>query len=104
MAKKKTRPQGTSQTNGESPDRSDLPEENVVLRTSPKLSAGQYVVLNAVFIAFCIVQLLIVKLFIHDTRGMYFFFGLLIAGMALVSVFDFLFDRMNKPPAETPES
>lgn len=63
-------------------------------------SIGEYVLLNAVFDAFCLLQLLLVRVFLKETRGLYFFFALLMIGFLLVSVFDYLYDRFG--PADEP--
>ena len=51
-------------------------------------SIGEYVLLNVVFDAFCLLQLLLVRVFLRDTRGLYFFFALLMIGFLLVTIFD----------------
>ena len=66
---------------------------------NPELfSIKQYLVMNLVFDAFCILQLIIVKIVIRETRGLYFFFGLLMLGFLVVSIFDYVYDRyIDKP-------
>ncbi|MCX7625506.1 MAG: hypothetical protein N2Z21_04775 [Candidatus Sumerlaeaceae bacterium] len=59
------------------------------------LSFREYLMLNLVFDVFCVVQLILARLFIRETRGMYFFFGILIIGFFLVSMFDYLYERMQ---------
>lgn len=58
-----------------------------------KFTVRQYVLMNLLFLAFCVIQLLLARYFIRETRGLYFFFGLLASGFAAVSVFDYLYDR-----------
>lgn len=54
--------------------------------------------MNLLFDAFCILQLVIVKVVIRETRGLYFFFGLLMLGFLVVSIFDYVYDRyIDKP-------
>ncbi len=53
-----------------------------------------YILLNVLFDVFCIVQLVLARLFIRETRGLYFFFGMLIVGFLLVSLFDYAYDRL----------
>ena len=64
----------------------------------PALSAPvdlvDYALLNGIFIAFCMVQLVIVRMLLPDMLGLYFFFGFLIVAFALVSVFDYLAGRI----------
>jgi hypothetical protein len=66
---------------------------------NPELfSLKQYLLMNVIFDVFCILQLVIVKLVIHETRGLYFFFGLLMLGFLAVSIFDYVYDRyIDKP-------
>ena len=54
----------------------------------------EYLLLNIVFDAFCVLQLGLVSLFLRETRGVFFFFCLLMAGFFVVSVFDYLYDRV----------
>jgi hypothetical protein len=62
-----------------------------------RFSIAQYAIMNAVFAAFLLIQLVLVQVFVRETRGLYFFFGLLMAGFVLVSVFDYLYDRYLAP-------
>lgn len=66
---------------------------------NPELfSLKQYLLMNAIFDAFCIAQLIIVKVVIRETRGLYFFFALLMLGFLAVSIFDYVYDRyIDKP-------
>lgn len=50
--------------------------------------------MNGVFIAFCILQLLFIRITLNEVKGLYFFFGLLIVGFAVVSVYDYIYDRI----------
>lgn len=62
-----------------------------------RFTIAQYAVMNALFAAFLVIQLVLVQVFVRETRGLYFFFGLLMAGFLLVSVFDYLYDRYLAP-------
>ncbi len=62
-------------------------------------SVAQYALLNGVFIAFCALLLLLVRVVLRETQGLYFFFGLMVAGFFLVSVFDYAYDRLAAPPS-----
>lgn len=57
-----------------------------------------YLLLNVLFDAFCIAALVVVRITVHETRGLYFFFGLLMFGFFAVSVFDYLYDRHASRP------
>lgn len=62
-----------------------------------RFTLAQYAVMNAVFAVFLVIQMVLVQVFVRETRGLYFFFGLLMAGFVLVSVFDYLYDRYLAP-------
>ena len=66
----------------------------VELAPERRFSIREYVLLNVIFDAFCLLQLLLVRVFLSETRGLYFFFALLMIGFLLVSVFDYFYDRM----------
>lgn len=59
-----------------------------------KLTVKGYVLLNLIFDAFCIFQLLFIRFTMHETRGLYFFFGLLMVGFFVVSIYDYVYDRL----------
>lgn len=59
-----------------------------------RLSLRSYLLMNGVFIAFCILQLLFIRITLNEVKGLYFFFGLLIVGFAVVSVYDYIYDRI----------
>ena len=71
------------------------------VRKGRRFPVRQYVLINLVFYIFCIVQLLPVQFVLRETRGLYFFFGLLMFGFLVVSVFDFLYDRYMTQPDES---
>jgi hypothetical protein len=61
------------------------------------LTVFQYLVLNAVFYAFCLLVLGIVSLTLQETRGLWYFFGLIMVSFSVVSIYDFLYDRLSRP-------
>jgi hypothetical protein len=61
-------------------------------------SIKEYILLNVIFDAFCLLQLLLVRLFLGESRGLYFFFALLMIGFLFVSIFDYLYDRVTARP------
>ena len=67
-------------------------------------SARQYLMMNAAFALFCIVQLVVVRLVLGDSQGLYFFFALMVAGFAAVSLFDYIYDRTAGAQPRQPES
>jgi len=85
--------------------RADAPQATPAPRPSPRkesasreaaesrIALRDYILLNLFFDVFCVVQLVLVRLFIRETRGMYFFFVMLMLGFLIVSVFDFFYER-----------
>jgi len=59
----------------------------------PLFPVRGYVILNVVFWAFCIVEILIIRWWLRDIQGVIFFFALLAIGFTLVSIYDALYDR-----------
>lgn len=70
-------------------------------RVDRLFSVREYLLLNVIFDAFCVLQLVLVRLFLRETRGLYFFFGLIMIGFLLVSIFDYFYDRMSVRTADT---
>ncbi len=69
--------------------------------SSNRLGFNDYLMLNLVFFAFCIIQLIIVRLLLPDFAGLYFFFGFLMCAFSVASVFDFLCEKLDVgAPAE----
>ena len=66
-----------------------------------KLTLKGYVILNVLFDAFCVFQLLFIRFTLHETRGLYFFFGLLMIGFLVVSIYDYVYDRLVPATPET---
>lgn len=56
---------------------------------SDKVGLYDYILMNGVFAAFCLLQLVIVRVILPNSLGLTFFFGFLIVGFAVVSVFDY---------------
>ena len=73
-------------------------------RPAPAFRVKHYLAWIGLVIAFCVVQLLVVRFVLGETQGVYFFFSLLVTGFVLVSVFDYLYDRHIDPPAREPEA
>jgi hypothetical protein len=71
----------------------------------PRLfTVREYLFLNLLFDAFCIAQLVLARALIRETRGLYFFFGLLMVGFLVVSIFDYVYDRAVGSHAARQES
>ena len=73
-------------------------------RPAPAFRVKHYLAWIGLVIAFCVVQLLVVRFVLGETQGVYFFFSLLVTGFVLVSVFDYLYDRHIDRPAREPEA
>ena len=73
-------------------------------RQGHRFGAAFYLVANLVFMAFCALQLVIVKAVIGETQGLYFFFAVLVIGFLLVSLFDYSYDRFIDSPSRETES
>lgn len=73
-------------------------------RQGHRFGAAFYLVANLVFMAFCALQLVLVKAVIGETQGLYFFFAVLVIGFLLVSVFDYSYDRFIDSPNRETES
>ncbi|MCX7019173.1 MAG: hypothetical protein WCK47_05440 [bacterium] len=94
MAKKRRKPEGAEQR-AEAAQRPDVRQPDTPADEIPsrRFSFREYLLLNVIFDVFCLVQLVLVAVILRESRGLYFFFGLLMVGFALVSVFDGLYDR-----------
>jgi hypothetical protein len=106
MAKKKRRDDASSAPASAAPavvEPAAAGGAEVAVAGTDLFSVKQYVLLNVVFDAFCILQLVLCRVFIRETRGLYFFFGLLMIGFLLVSVFDYVYDRLATRPVATPK-
>jgi hypothetical protein len=102
MARKPRKEQGAVPPPAESG--SEAPSPAPSAQTDAVFSARQYLLMNAAFALFCILQLVVVRLALGESQGLYFFFGLLIAGFAAISVFDYVYDRTAGEPSGRSES
>ena len=59
------------------------------------LGLVDYVLLNIVFIAFCLLQWGLLSVVMNDMPGLMFFFVFIMLGFVLVSVFDFFSCRLT---------
>ena len=64
------------------------------------LSLKNYVILNLIFWAYCAVQLLVLKWLLRDVAGLYFFFAVLAVAFTVVSIYDYLYERLAKEPGD----
>jgi hypothetical protein len=53
-----------------------------------------YIILNVIFWLFCILQMGALKWLYRDAMGIIFFFIFLPVGFTLVSIYDYVFDRI----------
>ena len=53
-----------------------------------------YIILNLIFWAFCIIQMLALRWIFKDSICIYFFFTVLGAGFTIASFFDYFYDRI----------
>lgn len=63
---------------------------------SSLFTVKDYLIVNAIFMFFCALQLLFIKIFVKDLAGVLFFFAVLIVGFMIVSVFDYVCDRSSR--------
>ena len=63
-------------------------------RPNGRFPLRSYILMNVLFDGFCFFNLLFIRQTLRETRGLYFFFGLLMVGFFLVSLYDYLFDRV----------
>jgi hypothetical protein len=52
--------------------------------------------MNALFYTVCILILLAIRLTLQETRGLWYFFALIMASFTIVSIYDFAFDRLSR--------
>ncbi len=60
---------------------------------SRRCTIKEYIIMNLIFDGFILAQAALVMSFMRETRGLYFFFGLLMVAFFFVSVFDYVYDR-----------
>lgn len=70
---------------------------------APRFGLGSYVLFNVIFDAFCLLQLLLVRVVLGEQRGLYFFFALLMVAFLIVSIYDYLYDRYVDPVPDAAE-
>jgi len=86
-----------SENKSEEPLRSEDSEKE------PLFPVRGYILLNILFWAFCIVEVLIIRWWLKDIQGIVFFFGLLAIGFTLVSIYDGVYDRMTARSRSNPD-
>ena len=64
----------------------------------PRVSFMGYVILNLIFWAYCALQLLVLKWLLRDIAGLYIFFAILAIAFTIVSLYDFIYDRLSSVP------
>lgn len=70
-----------------------------------RFTAFEYLVVNALFWVFCLVNLLVAKWFMGETTGLFFFFGVMALGFTAACVISYLHDRFYRddlPETESP--
>jgi len=78
----------------------------IVLEPDPeRFTALEYLVVNAAFWLFCLVNLLVAKWFMGEATGLYFFFGVMALGFSVACLLSYLHDRFYEddlPGQESP--
>lgn len=78
----------------------------IVLEADPeRFTALEYLVVNAAFWLFCLVNLLVAKWFMGEATGLFFFFGVMALGFTVACVLSYLHDRFYEddlPGQESP--
>lgn len=100
---------GKSKT-GTRPTESEAVVESIqaptVVEPDPeRFSALEYLVVNAAFWLFCLVNLLVAKWFMGEATGLFFFFGVMAFGFTVACVLSYLHDRFYEddlPGQESP--
>lgn len=59
------------------------------------LNLTDYLALNGIFTAFCLIQLVLIRVLLPHALGLYFFFGFLIVSFAIVSAFDYFASKFT---------
>ncbi|MCG3196370.1 MAG: hypothetical protein GHCLOJNM_00843 [bacterium] len=70
-----------------------------------RFSALEYLVVNAVFWLFCLVNLWVVQWFMGESTGLFFFFGIMAVGFSAACLLSYLHDRFYEddlPESESP--
>lgn len=63
-----------------------------------------YLIVNVVFIAFCVLQFAVIKAITGEQIGLFFFFGVIVIGFILVSAFMYIFDVVAESSEEEESS
>jgi len=76
-------------------------------------SFKDFIIVNGIFWLYCIIQIILIKIFVGELTGMVYFFGVLAIGFTLMYFFNFFFDLFYKgeneelifeEPTEPPET
>jgi len=65
-----------------------------ILEPEPLFPLKGYLILNAVFWGYCLIQMLVLLWLFKDIVGLIFFFCVLGGGFTLVSIYDYVYDRI----------
>ena len=72
-----------------------------VVKLDDRFTLWEYVILNLLFWAFCVLQYAVVRVVTHEKLGLGFFFLSLALGFTVVSIISWCFDRFfPKEPGE----
>jgi len=69
-----------------------------------RFTAFEYLVVNALFWLFCLVNLLVAKWYMGEMTGLFFFFGVMALGFTAACVISYLHDRFYKDDMSETES
>jgi len=61
-----------------------------------RFSFKDFIVVNGIFWVYCIIQIILIKIFVGELTGMVFFFGVLAIGFTLMYFINFFFDLFYK--------
>jgi|GEM_PF-545620 len=53
-----------------------------------------YIILNVIFWGYCLLQVIILRWIYRDAMGIIFFFTVLATGFTVVSIYDYIYDRI----------
>lgn len=93
MAKQRKADRASGASRSASAARSAGPGDSTK-QSNRRFSFRDYFILNLLFDAFCVLQLLFIRVSVSEVQGLYYFFGLLMAGFLCVSVIDYVYDRL----------
>jgi len=72
----------------------EKPGAKDILEPEPLFPLKGYLILNGIFWAYCLIQLLVLLWLFRDIVGLIFFFVVLGVGFTLVSIYDYTYDRI----------